>query len=87
MLPVSVLMSLAICVLAFYLHHSSITLLQQMGDSELNALAGKYGNQVKAFIEVGLDEVNAVAEAFSGLKEQGGAMSRDEVVTMIDKSS
>jgi PAS domain S-box-containing protein len=85
MLPVSGLMSLAICVLAFYLHHSSITLLQHMGDSELNALAGRYGNQVKAFIEVGLDEVNALAEAFSGLKELGGGMERDEVVAMLDK--
>lgn len=83
MLPTTVLLIIAFVGIGFIALDRSSTAIRNVADNEMQALGGKYGNLVKGRIEVGLQQAEALAAAFAGMREQRRTMDRDAAMELV----
>ena len=82
-IPVGLLLVLALGVLSWQIQSRSSEALERMAESELAAMAGKYGSEVRLFFEFPLNEAEGLAVALAKAREDGRVMSRELVVSMV----
>lgn len=83
MLPTTVLLVVAFTAIGYLATHKSGTAIRQVAEREMTALGGEYGNFVKGRIEMGLDQAQALAAAFAGMREEGRTMDRPLAVRLL----
>ncbi|GAB6178537.1 hypothetical protein JCM16814_34280 [Desulfobaculum senezii] len=83
MLPTTLLLIVAFGAIGYTISQQSTDALRHVAQREMEALGGEYGNAVKARIEVGLNQAEALARAFAGMRENGDVMDRDLAVQLV----
>ncbi len=83
MLPIGAALVIALALLTWQIQSKSSTAITALAESELAAIAGKYGNESKATFEGALDESHALANALSLSLGDGTPMSRELVIRLL----
>ena len=82
-IPVGIVLSLMLGMLAYVVQSKSSEALQHTAERELIALAGRYGNEVRAIFEVALDKSTAMADALSHSFAQNRPLPRQTVLDLM----
>ncbi|WP_462327760.1 methyl-accepting chemotaxis protein, partial [Desulfobaculum sp.] len=83
MLPTAALVIVALAVIEFTATRQSSQAIRNVAEREMTALAGEYGNIVRARIQSGLDRAGALAQAMGGMREKGRTMDRPLAVELL----
>ena len=82
-LPVGLMLTFALGVLTWQVQSRTFEAIQAVADRELAELAGRYGNEVKSFLEVAINQGGALASAFGNSAENQKPLSREAMIIAV----
>lgn len=83
MFPVGALLVVFLGILTWQIQSKSSDAIQSVAERELAAVAGQYGNAVKSFFELALNESQGLADAVAGFRAAGRNVPRETLIAMI----
>ena len=82
-LPMGVMLTIALGLLTWQVQLRTSTAIKAVAERELAGIAGLYGNEVKGFLEIALNEGGALASVFGKSAEDKKPLSRDAMITAV----
>ena len=82
MLPVAVVLSVILGVLTWQIQSRTSSAIEHIANRELTALGAQYGNYIRDFLGVAIDEAGALAGGLSQALQEGRTISRDTLIAM-----
>ena len=81
-LPVAVVLSVILGVLTWQIQSRTSSAIEHIANRELTALGAQYGNYIRDFLGVAIDEAGALAGGLSQALQEGRTISRDTLIAM-----
>ena len=82
-LPVGLVLIITLGALAWIIQSQGSKTVREVAEKELAALAGQYGNLVKGFVEVSINESNALAHILTTSVQDSSGLTREMVLEML----
>lgn len=83
MLPVTALFIIALGCMGYATYNKSRAAISRTSESEMQALAGEYGNDVKGTIDVALNSVTTFATALGQMRSEGRTIPREDAEALL----